>query len=111
MLLGYEGLRPDGVGADAAGEALLMPLSCLVLHLLHPCFENISTGVTARGKLRVIAGTAVDTVSLGAELLVHEAGPALVAEEAGLVPVLLLVREVLTTEDVLYIQLTITIWS
>ena len=59
------------------------------------CFEDIPTAITARGKLCIIAGPAVDTVCLGPKLLVHQAGPALVAEEAGLVPVLLLVGQVL----------------
>ena len=95
VLLGDEGLGADGVGADAAGEALLVPLPGLVLHLLHPSFENISAGVASRGELCVVARTAVDAVSLGAELLVHQAGPALVAQEAGLVPVLLLVGQIL----------------
>ena len=95
MLLGYEGLCTDGVLAGAAHEALLVPLPGLVLHLLHPGFENISAGVASRGELCVVARTAVDAVSLGAELLVHQAGPALVAQEAGLVPVLLLVRQIL----------------
>jgi len=95
VLLGYEGLCADGVLAGAAHEALLVPLPGLVLHLLHSCFENISTPVTPGGELCIVARTAVDSVSLGAELLVHQAGPALVAQEAGLVPVLLLVRQIL----------------
>ena len=35
ILLGDEALGPNSVGAGATGEALLMPLSHLVLHLLH----------------------------------------------------------------------------
>jgi len=95
VLLGYEGLGTDGVLAGAAHEALLVPLPGLVLHLLHSCFKHISTAVTSGGKLCIVAWPAVDSVSLRAELLVHQAGPALVAEEAGLVPVLLLVRQIL----------------
>ena len=37
VLLGDEGLGPDGVVAGTAGEALLVPLPGLVLHLLHAC--------------------------------------------------------------------------
>ena len=37
VLLGDEGLSPDGVVAGTAGEALLVPLPGLVLHLLHAC--------------------------------------------------------------------------
>jgi len=95
VLLGDEGLGAYGVFTCAAHEALLVPLSGLVLHLLHSCFENISAPVTPGGELCVIAWSTVDSVSLGAELLVHEAGPALVAEEAGLMPVLLFIRQVL----------------
>jgi len=95
VLLGYEGLGTDGVLAGAAHEALLVPLPGLVFHLLHPCFKHVSTAVTSGGKLGIVAGPAVDSVSLRPELLIHQAGPALVAEEAGLVPVLLLVRQIL----------------
>ena len=35
ILLGDEALGPDGVAADAADEAALVPLPRLVLHLLH----------------------------------------------------------------------------
>ena len=35
VLLRDEALRPDGVLARAADEALLVPLTSLVLHLLH----------------------------------------------------------------------------
>ena len=35
LLLGDEGLGADGVLADAADEAFLVPLTGLVLHLLH----------------------------------------------------------------------------
>ena len=35
LLLGDEGLGADGVLADAADEALFVPLAGLVLHLLH----------------------------------------------------------------------------
>jgi len=95
VLLGYEGLGTDGVLAGAAHEALLVPLPGLVFHLLHPCFKHVSTAVTSGGKLGIVAGPAVDPVSLRPELLVHQAGPALVAEEAGLVPMFLLVRQIL----------------
>ena len=41
MLLGDEGLGADGVLAGAADEALLVPLTGLVLHLLHTCTARI----------------------------------------------------------------------
>merc|ERR1712233_8638 len=64
VLLRNEALGADGVLAGAADEALLVPLTSLILHLLHTSLEHISTSVTASGKLGVIAGTAVDSVSL-----------------------------------------------
>ena len=59
------------------------------------CPEDVAAAVAPGGELGVVAGPAVDAVGLGAELLVHEAGGALAALEAGLVPVLLLVGQVL----------------
>jgi len=91
MLLGDEGFCANRVLASAADETLLVPLAGLVLHLLHACFENITTAVTPGGKLGIIARTTVDSVSLGSKLLVNQAGSALVAQEAGLMPMLLLV--------------------
>ena len=41
MLLGDEGLGADRVLAGAADEALLVPLTGLVLHLLHTCTAKI----------------------------------------------------------------------
>ena len=59
------------------------------------CAEDLAAAVAARGELGVIAGAAVDVLRLGAELLVHQRHPALVAQEACLVPVLVLVAQVL----------------
>jgi len=95
VLLGDEGLSSNWVLASAAHETLLVPLAGFVFHFLHTCFEHIATAITPRGELGVIARTAVDPVSFRAELFVNQAGPALVAEEAGLVPMLLLVGEIL----------------
>jgi len=95
VFLGYEALGADGVLAGTADEALLVPLPGLVLHLLHTSLEDVPTAVAPGGELCVVAGTTVDPVSLGPELLVHQARPALVTEEAGLMPVLLLVGQVL----------------
>jgi len=64
VLLRDEALGPDGVLAGAADEALLVPLTSLVLHLLHTGLEDISTSVTSGGKLGVIARPAVDPVRL-----------------------------------------------
>lgn len=95
VLLGDEGFCADRVFASAADKTLLVPLAGLVFHFLHTCFEDIPAAITPRGKLGIVARTAVDSVSFGSKLLVHQAGPAFVAEEASLVPVLLLVGQIL----------------
>ena len=59
------------------------------------CPEDISAPVAPGGKLSIVARTTVGPIGLGAELLVDERRATLGADEAGLVPVLLLVREVL----------------
>ena len=95
VLLGDKTLGANRILASATHEALLMPLPGLVLHLLHSRLENISTSITSGRELSIVARSAVDTVSLGAKLFVHQAGAALVAEEASLVPMLLLVAQIL----------------
>ena len=95
MLLGDERLGADGVLAGAADEALLVPLPGLILHLLHPGLEDVPAAVAPGGKLSIVARPAVNTVSLGAELFVHQAAATLVTQETGLVPVLLLVGKIL----------------
>ena len=57
--------------------------------------EDIIAAVASGRKLGIVAGPAVDTIGLGPELLVDEGRAALGAHEAGLVPVLLLVRQIL----------------
>ena len=69
VLLGDEGLGSDGVLAGAADEALLVPLSRLVLHLLHPGLEDVPAAVTPGGKLSIVARTAVNTVSLKTKVI------------------------------------------
>jgi len=95
VLLGDEGLCANWVLASAADETLLVPLAGLVFHFLHTCFKNIPTAITTSGELSIIARSAVDSVSFGSKLLVNKTGPALVAQEASFMPMLLLVGEVL----------------
>jgi len=95
ILLGDEGFGSDGVLANTAHKTLLVPLSGLVLHLLHPRLEHVVADHAPGGELGVVAGAAVDAVSFGPKLLVHQAGLALAALEAALMPVLLFVREIL----------------
>lgn len=89
---GDEALGTNGSLAHTTAETLLVPLSSLVLHLLVTCPEDLSTTVASRSKLGVVARTTEDLVHFGAELLVYEGHLALVAQEAFLVPVLVLVR-------------------
>jgi len=95
VLLGDEALGPDGVVAHAAHEALLMPLPGLVLHLLHPGPEHLPARVTPGSELLVVAVTAIDSVCLAPELLIHETRATLGASEASFMPVLLFVGEIL----------------
>lgn len=94
-----EALGADGRLADYAAEALLVPLARLVLHLLGSSAEDLSAAVAAGSELRVIAVAAVDLVYLGAELLVHQRHAALGAQEARLVPVLVLVGQILGVDS------------
>jgi hypothetical protein len=57
--------------------------------------EDFPAAIAAGSELRVIAIATVDLIGLGAELLVHQGDPALVAQEAGLMPVLVFVGQVL----------------
>lgn len=86
-----EALSPNGILADNAAEALLMPLPCLVLHLLGASAEDFATSIATGCELGVVAVAAVDFVELGAELLVYQRHAALGAEEASLMPMLILV--------------------
>jgi len=91
VLLWDERFGANGVFARAADETFLVPLTGLVLHLFHTCFEHIATSIASCGKLGVIAWATIDPVSLRAELFVDEAASAFVAQEASLMPVLLFV--------------------
>ena len=95
MLFGNEGLGADGVLAGAAHEALFVPLTGLVLHLLHAGSEDVAAAVAPRGELSIVTRAAVDAVRLRPELLVHQRSAAFGTDEAGLVPVLLFVGQVL----------------
>jgi streptomycin 6-kinase len=57
--------------------------------------EDFATSVAARGVHRVVARAAENLVGLGAELLVDQRQAALVAQEAGFVPMAILVRQIL----------------
>jgi len=95
VLLGNKRLGPDWLLAGAADKALFVPLTRLVFHLLHTGSEDIRASVTSGCKLSVVASSAVDPLGFGSELLVHQRGPALCANETVLMPMLLLVRQIL----------------
>jgi len=67
-----EGLGADGSLTDDAAEAFLMPLASLVFHLLVACPEYLGAAVAPRGKLRIVAGSAIDLLHLAAKLLVDK---------------------------------------
>jgi len=64
--------------------------------------EDLATAIAAGSELRVIAVATVDLIGLGAELLVHKGHTTLVAQEAGLMPVLVFVGQVLEQTPRLY---------
>jgi len=71
MFLRDETFGSNGIFTGAAHETLLVPLAGLVLHLLHACPEDIPASIAPSSELCVVAGAAVDPVSLAAKLLVH----------------------------------------
>merc|ERR1719402_159778 len=71
VFLGDETFGSDRIFTGATHEAFLVPLTGLVLHLLHACSEDIPAAVAPGCELCVVAGAAVDPVGLAAELLVH----------------------------------------
>lgn len=95
LLARNEALRTDRVLADHATETLLVPLPGLVLHLLGTSTEDFAASIATAGELGVVTVAAVDLVHLATELFVHQGHSAPIAEEAGLVPVLILVRQIL----------------
>lgn len=84
--------------AHKATKALFVPLSALVFHFLGSGPEDFTTSVTPSGVHRVVARSAENLISLGAKLLVDQRQAALVAQETGLVPVAILVRQILRVD-------------
>lgn len=67
------------------------------IKVLRTSTEDLAASIATAGELGVVAITAVDLVHLTTELFVHQGHSAPVAEEAGLMPVLILVRQILKT--------------
>ena len=61
----------------------------------HTSSEDLAASIATAGELGVVTVAAVDLVYLASELFVYQGYATLVAEEAGLVPVLVLVRKIL----------------
>lgn len=95
LFSGDEALGADGGLAGTAREALFVPLTSLVFHLLGSCTEDLAASVASRSELGVVAVAAIDFLRLRSELLVDEGHSAFAAQEAGLVPVFVFVRQVL----------------
>lgn len=60
--------------------------------------EDLAASIATAGELGVVAVPAVDLVHLATELFVHQGHSAPVAQETGLVPMLILVRQILQNE-------------
>lgn len=67
-----EGLGPNGRLADAAAEAILVPLPGFILHFLGACAENFAAAIAAGRKLGIVTVSTVDLIRLGSKLLVHQ---------------------------------------
>ena len=91
ILLGNEGLGSNGVLANTADEALLVPLPGLVLHLLHPRLEDIVADDAPGSELGVVARAAVDPISFRYKLLVNKTCLTFTAFETALMPMLLFI--------------------
>lgn len=90
-----EALSSNRCLAHDATEALFVPLPCLVFHLLGTSPEDFTATIATGSELVIVATTAVDAVGFRAELFVDEGFAAVGAQEASLVPMLLLVGQVL----------------
>lgn len=59
--------------------------------------EDLAASIATAGELGVVTIPAVDLVHLATELFVHQGHSAPVAQETGLVPMFILVRQILQT--------------
>lgn len=71
----------------------------MLRNVLRTSAEDLAASIATAGELSVVAIAAIDLVHLAAELFVHQGHSAPVAEEAGLVPMLILVRQILQNEN------------
>lgn len=88
----YKALGTNWILADYTAEAFLVPLSCLVFHLLGASTEDFTASIASAGKLGIITVTAVNLVYLTTKLFVNQGHSAFVAKETSLMPMLVLVR-------------------
>lgn len=63
------------------------------------CTEDLAASITTAGELGVVAVAAINLVNLATELFVHQGHSASVAEETGLMPMLILVRQILKAHE------------
>lgn len=71
-----EGLGSNRVFARTANKTFLMPLPCLVFHLLHASSEDVVASITPCGKLCIVARAAVNPIGFRAKLFINQRGPA-----------------------------------
>lgn len=101
---------PTGAATQSLSpEEYSCPSSGVYLPGVLTSTEDLATAIAAGGKLSVVAVAAVDVVRLRAELLVHQGHSALGAQEAGLMPVLVLVRQILERPSYFISQLIRTL--
>lgn len=75
-----------------------------IIKRLHTSTEDLATSIATAGELGVVAIAAIDLVHLATKLFVHQRHSAPIAEEAGFMPMLVLIRQILKT--IFYINFT-----
>eukprot|EP00914_Ancora_sagittata_P032073 GHVO01064998.1.p2 GENE.GHVO01064998.1~~GHVO01064998.1.p2 ORF type:complete len:197 (+),score=18.25 GHVO01064998.1:1064-1654(+) len=90
-----EALVANGLLADLAAEALLMPLLPFVLVLLHTSTKDILTSIASSSKVVVMAVSAIQLLILRSKGLIDQGILAVTTLEAFLMPMLLFVRQIL----------------
>lgn len=86
-----------GIGGGGARDRTLFLRAGRRGFVLRTGTEDLAASIATAGELGVVAIPAVDLVHLATELFVHQGHSAPVAQETGLVPMLILVRQILQT--------------
>lgn len=97
LLENFLELEGEGEGGRGARDRTLFLRAGRRGFVLRTGTEDLAASIATAGELGVVAIPAVDLVHLATELFVHQGHSAPVAQETGLVPMLILVRQILQT--------------